>query len=364
MSEHEDRQEGTGPPLGADGEPQPLGAAATLPADRSGSRRRASREGGRRLRRPRVGLGVGFLLLVIAAIVLAGVPIVSGGLQKTPRDKVGISYGGGPWEGSRFQRIVEPGSDLFFNGLFDPLYLYPADQQNYIISATEGDGALEGPDGVAAPTSDRVEVRFEAAAYFTLNLDRLRAFHEELGLRYEAYTQDGWAELIGDTFRQQIEGAIQQETRRYTVDELVGSAEVLLGIQEDVQQTVSEQLVSALGQQFFCGPQYEPGGDCDPITFVVKKITIPSEIQSAFNAVQQRTNEAKAIDVLAGALRAAGDDYVLLRAVEGGNIELWVVPEGTDTDLAVTGPNGSRGATPTPDGAEPAEESTTTTTEG
>ena len=44
-----------------------------------------------------------------------------------------------------------------------------------------------------------------AAVYFKLNIDRLRQFHEQLGLQYAAYTPSGWNNLIQDTFRQQIE---------------------------------------------------------------------------------------------------------------------------------------------------------------
>ena len=56
---------------------------------------------------------------------------------------VGISYGGGPFEAAHFQRIVKPGSSLFFNGWFDPLYLYPADTQNYIVSKTARSGSRD-----------------------------------------------------------------------------------------------------------------------------------------------------------------------------------------------------------------------------
>ncbi len=148
------------------------------------------------------------MLVIVGVILLALAPAFASGLKKTPRDRVGISYGGGPIEGSHFQRIVQPGHALFFNGLFDPLYLYPADQQSYIVSKTPGVGNVKAPDSIVAPTKDRVQVEYQIAAYFKLNTDRLRDFHEQLGLRYKAYTSAGWANLIRDTFRQQIENAL------------------------------------------------------------------------------------------------------------------------------------------------------------
>ena len=36
--------------------------------------------------------------------------------EKTPADKIALSYGGGPFEGNQYQRTVQPGSGLSFNG--------------------------------------------------------------------------------------------------------------------------------------------------------------------------------------------------------------------------------------------------------
>ena len=89
-------------------------------------------------------------------------------------------------KGSHFQRIVQPGSGLFFNGLFDQLYLYPADQQNYIISKTAEPGLGEGGrlDHRAdeRPGAGRVPGRRRTSSS---NTDRLRAFHEQLGLQVQ-----------------------------------------------------------------------------------------------------------------------------------------------------------------------------------
>ena len=170
------------------------------------------------------------------------------GLKKTPKNRIGISYGGGPFESAHFQRIVQPGSSLFFNGFFDPLYLYPSDQQNYIISLTRGVGATQSPDSIVAPTADKVAVTYQVAVYFTLNTKLLRQFHEQLGLKYRAYTSKGWYNLMRDTFRQQIENALQEETRQISVADIYGSADKLVGLQTRVQQKISQRLQSALGR--------------------------------------------------------------------------------------------------------------------
>jgi hypothetical protein len=351
----DDQRPTASPPREAD----ELGAAPTIAAGGRGGR--ASGEP-----RPRTGGGrrrLGIVPLVILLVIaLALAPTLLGSLKKTPRNRVGISYGGGPIEGSHFQRIVQPGSGLFFNGLFDQLYLYPSDQQNYIVSKTASQGSTKGSDSITAPTSDRVQVQYQVSAFFKLNIDRLRAFHEQLGLKYKAYTSDGWNAMLQDTLRQQIESAIQQETRQYTVSELFGNAKVLTTIQTEVRTTIAEQLVQSLGQEYFCGPNYVPGGGCDPITFFIKKIDIPLTVSQSFEAIQSRRNQATAIDALSDALRRAGPEYAKILAVESGKTTFWIIPDGTD--VVVPAPGSMTPTTPTtaPSSSSSSSSSSTTTT--
>lgn len=348
-----------------DEQPHPLGAAATMAVSRQSRReRRRIRKGGAEADPigpggPGSGAGTGargnasrpamFSLwqkLIAAAVVvllLVFGPAFVSGLKKTPRNMIGISYGGGPFEGAHFQRVVKPGSALFFNGWFDPLYLYPSDQQNYIISQNPRVGAVRGKDSIVAPTSDRVQLTYQVAVYFKLNTDLLRQFHEQLGLQYKAYTAAGWNNLLQDTFRQQVENAVQEETRKYSVADLYGNAKLLVQLQDSVQIRLSQRLTSALGQNYFCSPLFEPGGKCDPPTFIVKQVDIPSLVVNAFvavrtsaiqiqvmvNQIAQRKAEAQGIDALNSALKVAGENYVLIKAIESGKINFWVLPSGT-----------------------------------
>ena len=346
-----------------------LGAAPTLPA---GGTTRARRRLPGRGALSWVGHGPLRRLVAVVLVVaaLAFVPTVVSGLKKTPRNMVGISYGGGPSEAAHFQRIVMPGSGLFFNGFYDPLYLYPADTQSYIVSKIAGQGAVKQPDSIIAPSRDRVQIEYQVAVYFKLNIDRLRPFHEQLGLQYRAYGSAGWSRLIQDTFRQQIENALQEETRRYDVADIFGNAEDLTTIQTDVENKLSARLIEALGQSFFCGPTYRRGGGCTSPTFVIKKVDIPPDVVKAFqdnrtsqiqvltsqNQIAQREAEAAAIEALNAGLAQAGMPYVLLRAIESGKITFWVLP--SDTGLTLESPSETNGLVPT----TPSTSTTTSTT--
>jgi regulator of protease activity HflC (stomatin/prohibitin superfamily) len=347
------------------GDPTPLGAPEPLTV---GS---APRAGGRGWR-PKAPSGGRWLLLVpVLLVALALAPAFISGLNKTPRDRVGISYGGGPFEGTHYQRTVQPGSNLFFNGFFDSLYLYPSDQVNYIISQTKNVGAQAAPDAVVAPTRDRVQATYQVAVYFKLNTDLLRDFHEQLGLRYKAYTTDGWNSLIRDTFRQQIENALQEETRKVDVVDLVSNADRLVELQDNVQTKLTQRLEDALGEQFFCDPTFRSGGDCGDPTFVIKKVDIPVSVAKAFedvrtseikvqtkeNEVRQREAEARAI----AALGLTGQEYDILKAIESGKITFWVLPN--ESGVTITGPDTGVGSGPgstTP--TSPTSTTTTTTT--
>jgi regulator of protease activity HflC (stomatin/prohibitin superfamily) len=354
--------------------PSLLGAAPTLAVSRQSRRQRRNiggegGGGGRRL--PKIGLGPRALILLVVIVLLAFGPAFASALKKTPRNMIGISYGGGPFEAAKFQRVVNPGSSLFFNGWFDPLYLYPFDQQNYIISKQVGVGATQQVDSVVAPTSDRVQLEYQVAVYFKLDTDRLRDFHEQLGLKYKAYTSSGWNSLIQDTFRQQIENSLQEETRRYDVGQLYGNAQRLVALQTAVQKTLSDRLKAALGDQYFCAPTFRPGGRCDDPTFVVKKIDVPKSVVSAFennrtsqiqiqtmlNQVRQRQAEAQGIKALNEQLAIAGQNYVLLKAIESGSINFWVIPDGTGLNLTTPGASGGA-TTPTNPSATPSSSTT------
>src|SRR4051812_45243510 len=145
----------------------PIGAAPTL----SGSKTKGGSDGDRP-RRPRLSRPGRFsrfaILLGIAVVILAILvgPILVSAFKKTPRDRYGISYGGGIFEGPHYQRIVKPGHSLFFNGFMDNLYLYPSDQRNYIISKTPTVGSTKGKDSIMAPSADRVQVEYQVATYF------------------------------------------------------------------------------------------------------------------------------------------------------------------------------------------------------
>lgn len=298
-------------------------------------------------RGPRLGPVRMAALVVVLVVALAMVPALSNALVKTPRDRVGITYGGGPFEAVQFQEVIPPGSGLTINGLFDSMYLYPSDQLVFAIPQSEPDQQDHLPS-ITAPSNDDVEVRFDLSVHYKLNTDKLQSFHEEIGLRYEAFTDDGWTRMLNAVIVPQLRNALQEQARNHSVSDLYGDAELLVELQREVQSGLNAQLRVATGDDYFCNPTFTPGGECGAPAVVIKAIKVPDAVQSAFERnrvaaldIEARRSEADAVALLMEALGDSGDVYALLKAIESGAVQFWVLPDGGVTVAGPTTPGNS-----------------------
>lgn len=284
--------------------------------------------------------------VVLAIFVIAGLASI----RKCDAQSVCLSYGGGPIESHHFQGTSGPSSGTRLNGAFDQWFAYPRSVRAYSVSSAPGE---QGESGVAAggsaqrdaitsipaTTKDRINVDWQVTVYFKLNTNLLRRFHEDLGLRYRAYEDRGWDLMLRQTFRKQLETSLARVTRRYRVADVWADEGTLRSIESGVGSTLKDQINTALGAPYFCGPRLRlnrPG--CPNFELKIKRPGIPKQVQTAFeqnstsrilidtrrNEVTQRANEARAIRRLRGVL---SPQYVLLRAIERGDIDFWVLPQ-------------------------------------
>lgn len=229
---------------------------------------------------------------IVAFLILGIIGLVGHPFRKAPADKIAISYGGGLFEGAQYQGITNPGSGLKFNGFYDHWYEYPATQRNYIVSNEKDEGDKEKADTITAPDKNGVTEKVELTVTFKLNTAKLRQFHEQVGLKYKAWTADGWKKMLADNFRQPLNNAVQQKLRQYTTDEIRSGKTVLEDVQNAVEESLKADIVVLLGDEYFCGPSYKLNDtECPNFQVTIKAITPPADIVQSY--ADQKTSENK-----------------------------------------------------------------------
>lgn len=269
-------------------EPTVLGASPTLQGGRKARRqaRKARRTDGAPTQpagstsasTKRSGSGSplkGVLLAALAILLFALAPTVTSAFKRSPADRIGVSYSGGPISGVQFQRVVEPGEGLFFNGFFSNLYLYPAGVSTYEIPNREaGAGFLEA-ERIVVPSSDRVPVTVELTINYRLNRDLLQGFHESLGLEHEATTPEGWDSMERIVIRAALAGAAEGAMRNHSAEELDSDPEVLATLQTEIAEGTAHHILESTGDRYFCAPDHEPGQPCAAPRVIVSSMDIP-----------------------------------------------------------------------------------------
>ncbi|MGH9278403.1 MAG: SPFH domain-containing protein [Acidimicrobiales bacterium] len=274
-------------------------------------------------------------LLAMVVLIIFGLSAVGGlggfvaGWKDVPVDKVALHYSGGPIEGERFEKIVQPGTNTRFYGFLDRLYMLPATQRNYIMSKDPKQSNGGRAEYVGAPSSDKVMTEWESATYFKLNTEPgvLRSFFEQICLRYtctDLVPGGGWDHMLADTFRQQIVAAIQAEARRHTSEDIYANAETLLSMQAAIGSTLKQRVNAVLGGEYFCGPTYDPDSPvCPEFSFVIKELALPDNVREQYNAnrasalaVEKARSDAQSQAVLRGApeLTPGQLDYIRAQA--------------------------------------------------
>lgn len=303
-----------------------------------------------RTNRVRALTGGGIALVVFLVVWLFASPFA-----KVPNGYIGLSYGGGIFEGQHFQGEHSGPTSLFFNGPGDHLYLYPTTLRNYIISSVASEGDREGSDSIVALDSEGVPVTYEVAVYFKLNVDLAAQFHTSIGLKYHAWCDsgatncsDGWEEMLNATMRQQLENALQAASRTHTTSEFLQTETIRL-IQGQIEANLKDNVNKVLGDgddaEYFCGPDYVAGSDeCPDFSLVIKTATLPQDVVTEYQNVQeskiaietkrnevvQAELEAEAIEKRQKALESCGETCVLYEAIKAGSIDFWVIPSGQE----------------------------------
>jgi SPFH domain/Band 7 family protein len=302
--------------------------------------------------RGQAGSGVVAGVLVFALIVAAiwGVMALRG-FRSTPPDQLALHYSGGPFEGTHFIAVVPPGTGVHFYGISEKWYEYPATQRNYIVSEKPAEGDRPEPDFIRTTSKDQQEADWQVATTFKLNTDPavIKRFHEQLGLKFEAWNEDGWDQMLAQTLRQVLENRMNTEVGKYDIAALYSDPDTRAKVQTAVGEDLRDGVNQLAGGPFFCGPTFDPTKPtvCPPLQFLIKgRPKIPEGLVKQFDAnrqsaeavvqkdneVQQAKKQAEAAAALQQAI-ANNPEYVKLKAIESGKVTFWIMPEGTNVTV-------------------------------
>lgn len=273
-----------------------------------------------------------FFLILLAAIFLIG---ATGCSASTEPDQVGLQYGAGPIESTKFAACVKP-SEREGLGIFDEFYAYPAGTRTYTFDDPGDRGPIEIADKDGQPLT------VSGVLTFSLNTDCdvLQQFHERIGLKYGA-SGDGlekWGEVLADYLGQPMRSAMRDAASSYTWRQLYSDAAMRTEWENKVKDLLPEYVKDLAEGDFFrnftlLSQVPQPGGN------LLNQISEQNTQVERLNTIEaQKAAQDAEIDQMRQLVEMLGPDgYILYRnqlncEAEGakGCLPFLPIPQGSD----------------------------------
>jgi hypothetical protein len=283
----------------------------------------------------------GFFAFMLVVMVLFGTGI------STAPDQVAVWYKAGPVTSTRFDHCVHPGTRQIWGGVLDKTYKYPAGQRTYKFVSEAGSKDADGR-GFTVLTKDNIELQVEGVARFTLNTtcSKLRAFHEQIGIKYEAHmdgdqTSDGWRSMLDTYLRQALQRSLNEATADYEWKSLYSTNLAKKEWESEVARLLPRYVKQAMGDAYF-----------GSYALTIQKPTLPHDLVEALEATQvaiQQNNAQKQrnatvqteVESLRSLIDALGPDgyaayrsaQVVEAAIKSGRVTVLPVPSGSPISI-------------------------------
>jgi hypothetical protein len=222
------------------------------------------------------------MLLAMMAVLLIG-------CADTATNEIGLSYGGGPFEDKGYQGTLDPGLTAKVVGIGDAVYRYRIDQRSWIGRNCDEPGCADRAE-IEFVSKDGIRMTAPIDVYFTLRQDEeaLRRFHEEIGLKTQAWTEEGWVEMLRTYFDPSLDRGIDSAGLAYDWRPLREDEGIRNEFATRASEQFSEELERATGGNYFCSPNYQkPEDDCGQISFAIGQPTpVDAKVVEAVEAEQ------------------------------------------------------------------------------
>ncbi|SEG78166.1 SPFH domain / Band 7 family protein [Nonomuraea solani] len=263
--------------------------------------------------------------IALPACLLAATMATGCSITTPQPDQKGIVYDAGMFSDTTFQNCIDPGSrDV--SGPGDQGFVYPNGQRTFEFA--NKDSAESKP--LTVVTKDNLEMTVSGVATFSLTTDcgTLRKFHEQIGLKFKAYEDEGWNRLLGVYIGQPLDRAMDAAAKAYGWKDLFSNPTIKQEWEKSVATYAAQFIKEQGGEGFFGGfsvtlqqPQ-PPQGVRDALASAQQAVE-ENTAQKAKN--EKARTEMEAIKALVEVLGPEG--AVMWQAVKDGRVS-FVVSDG------------------------------------
>lgn len=241
---------------------------------------------------------------------------------ETASDETAVQVGGGLFEGRPTKDCIDSGirEINWGSGAGDNYFYYPESQRVYDFRGGEQADA----EPIQVVSSDNQPVSIPGTIQFSLVTDceTLKAFHDNIGRRYEAYmiegdngqgrvTDAGWVRMMDVYIGAAANSTMDRVAKRYTWRELYGDP----AIKDEINSAVNEEIARLVQQQ-------TDGEETFFVEFsALLQQPLPADgLVQALQSEETGRAEAEAVEAKAvaeaAAARAAADAQVAQRTAE------------------------------------------------
>lgn len=268
------------------------------------------------------------VLAIAVVVALAGCSSVS-----TQPDEQALHYKGGSFSSKKFADCVEP-SDRQWDGPGDGHFIYPAGQRTFSFTGREGSESSP----IVVKTNDSQEMSVPGFVTFELTQDcaKLREFHEQVGSKYKAFSEEsgkesgGWRTFLNDYIAVPLNSSMDKAALQTDWRTLYSSADSQAEFEQYVKENLPREVQAAIGDDFLT------------IKAVSIETPVPSEgLRKGLEAREQAKldNEAQKernatartkYDTFRDCMEVLGEQSCLiLNLAESGDVPFYPIPDGS-----------------------------------
>lgn len=268
------------------------------------------------------------LLLLPFVLIATGCSLQSSAINETC-----LVYSGGQIEDKAYSFILDAGSTNNNIGWGSEMYCYPNDQRSWV----SGQDAPE----VTIVSGDEVNLAVPYQLYFTMNLeeDTIVEFHENIGVKTQAWTDAGWDEMLNTYFAPQVDRAMDEAALKFNWRELRSSEGARQNFQREVVGSLKRKVAEVIGGDYFCGPAYTGAEDspCGDFTFTVGKPE-PTNANLVASIEQEQVNQTRVAAQEAENLRVEAEARAIQTLIDALGPEAYICKYQTDAAIANSQP--------------------------